>query len=303
MWIDETYLTVKVKKLKMKAIQLTVPNHLEMVESVWRVDLDLRKAKLGYYRLPDNYSEIIIVLKGEIQRSVIGTRQSALLEERHAYLAPVRSKGTVLRANEDVTFILVKIAPQYQHVLLGRRQFETRNGLLQLETGEWSKNLLEGSIPNTKQVIQDLECFVQKKMDQYVKIDPVVEASIALIKHVRGDIRVKELNEELGVCKSTLEEKFNRNLGLSPKEFCKIEKINQFLDNYQLHKDEMTLTQLTFKSGYYDQSHLIKEFRYFVDVSPRKYLKEVNKLQLEATPPTARILEGLRPAGFVAQTA
>ena len=140
-------------------------------------------------------------------------------------------------------------------------------------------------------------------MAQHVKTDPVVEASIALIRHVRGDIRVKELNEELGVCKSTLEEKFNRNLGLSPKEFCKIEKINQFLDNYQQHKDEMTLTQLTFKSGYYDQSHLIKEFRYFVDLSPRKYLKEVNKLQLESIPQTTRILEGLRPAGFVAQTA
>lgn len=287
----------------MKAIQLTVPNHLEMVESVWRVDLDLRKAKLGYYRLPDNYSEIIIVLKGEIQRSVIGTRQSTLLEERQAYLAPVRSKGTILKANEDVTFILVKIAPHFQQVLLGRRQFETRNGLLKLEMGEWASNLRNELVPSTKQVIQNLESFMQKKMDHHMKIDPVVEASIALIRHVRGDIRVKELNEELGVCKSTLEEKFNRNLGLSPKEFCKIEKINQFLDNYHLHKDEMTLTQLTFKSGYYDQSHLIKEFRYFVDLSPRKYLKEVNKLQLESVPQTARILEGLRPAGFVAQTA
>lgn len=287
----------------MKAIQLTVPNHLEMVESVWRVDLDLRKAKLGYYRLPDNYSEIIIVLKGEIHRSVIGTRQTSILEERQAYLAPVRSKGTILKANEDVTFIIVKIAPQFQNVILGRRQFETRNGLLKLEAGEWSKDFRSERIANTKQVIQDLELFMQKKMDHQVKIDPVVDASIALIRHVRGDIRVKELNEELGVCKSTLEEKFNRNLGLSPKEFCKIEKINQFLDNYELHKDEMTLTQLTFKSGYYDQSHLIKEFRYFVDMSPRKYLKEVNKLQLESAPQTARILEGLRPAGFVAQTA
>lgn len=287
----------------MKAIQLNVPNHLEVVESVWRVDLDQRKAKIGYYRLPDNYSEIIIVLKGEITRSVIGTRQSSQLEERQAYLAPVRSKGTIIQANDDATFILVKIAPQFQHLLLGRRQFETRNGLLKLDSWEWSTNLQEHFIPSTKLVIQDLEAFMQKKMDQHAKIDPVVDASIALIRHVRGDIRVKELNEELGVCKSTLEEKFNRNLGLSPKEFCKIEKINQFLDNYQIHKDEMTLTQLTFKSGYYDQSHLIKEFRYFVDLSPRKYLKEVNKLQLESIPQTARILEGLRPAGFVAQTA
>ncbi len=276
---------------------------MEMVESVWRVDLDIRKAKHGYYCLPDNFSEIIIVLKGEIQRSVIGTRQTTVLQGRKVYLAPIRSKGTILQANEDVTFILVKIAPQFQHLILGKRQFETRNGLVKLETGAWLRELDNFPMPGTKKVLQELDSYLQNKADHQIKKDPVVEASITLIRHVRGDIRVKELNEELGVCKSTLEEKFNRTLGLSPKEFCKIEKINQFLDNYELHKEEMTLTQLTFKSGYYDQSHLIKEFRYFVDLSPRKYLKEVNKLQLEATPQTARILEGLRPAGFVAQTA
>lgn len=276
---------------------------MEMVKSVWRVDLDSRKAKHGYYRLPDNYSEIIIVLKGAMQRSVIGTRQSVTLEKRAAYLAPVKSRGTLLHADEDVTFILVKIAPQFQQSLLGRRQFETRNGLLKLETGTWFSALQSGDMPSSKQVMQELNAYLQERMDRYTKVDPVVEATISLIRHVRGDIRVKELNEKLGVCKSTLEEKFNRNLGLSPKEFCKIEKINQFLDNYAVHKEEMTLTQLTFKSGYYDQSHLIKEFRYFVDLSPRKYLKEANKLQLETTPHSARILEGLRPAGFVAQTA
>ena len=287
----------------MKAIQLPLPHHLDMVEGVWRVDLDLRKAKHGYYRLPDNYSEIIFVLKGKISRSVIGTRQCATLEAGQAYLAPVRSKGTLLHANEASTFILVKIAPQYQQVLLERRQFETRNGLLKLDDDEWPQEFPEENGLNTKLIMWQIATYIDEKMERQSKIDPVIEAAITLIRQVRGDIRVKEINETLGVCKSTLEEKFNRHLGLSPKEFCKIEKINQFLSNYQLHQDQMTLTQLTFKSGYYDQSHLIKEFRYFVDLSPRKFLKEANKLQLEVTPQTASILKTLNQEGFVAQTA
>ena len=287
----------------MKAIQLDIPNHLEVVESVWRIDLDLRKARNGYYYLPDNYSEILIVLKGEIQRSVIGTRQSSTLKERGVYLTPVRSKGTILQAQEDATFILIKLLPQYQNMILGNRQFETRNGVIALATENLFPELKQRNMPNTKRLLHEMATFLREKHERSAKIDPVIEASIAMIRHLRGEIRVKELNEELGVCKSTLEEKFNRNLGLSPKEFCKIEKINHFLNNYQQYKEDMTLTQLTFKSGYYDQSHLIKEFRYFVDLSPRKYLKEVNKLQLEAAPQTARVLEGLRPAGFVAQTA
>lgn len=287
----------------MKAIQLDVPNHLEVVESVWRVDLDMRKAKLGYYYLPDNYSEIIVVLKGQVQRSVIGTRQATVLDERKVYVAPVRSKGILLNADEDVTFLLIKLLPQFQNAILNNKPFETRNGVQEVDVDTWLPELAHTKIPNTKVVLQELVSFLEAHYALRPKVDPVIEASISMIRHMRGEIRVKELNEELGVCKSTLEEKFNRNLGLSPKEFCKIEKINQFLTNYELHKEEMTLTQLTFKSGYYDQSHLIKEFRYFVDLSPRKYLKEVNKIQLESTPQTSRVLEGMRPAGFVAQTA
>ena len=75
-----------------------------------------------------------------------------------------------------------------------------------------------------------------------------------------------------------MEEKFSKSLGISPKEFCKIEKLNHFLSNFFQYED-MNLTQLTFKSGYYDQSHLIKDFKYFVDLSPRRYLKEANRLE------------------------
>lgn len=286
----------------MKAIQLDVPTHLELIESMWRVDLDVRKAKHGYYYLPDNFSEIMVILKGRVRRSVIGTRQSTLLQEGKLYMAPVRSKGILITAEEDVTYLLIKVHPQYQNAMLRNKAFETRNGVQEIGEGAWIPELSQTRMPNTKLVLQEVINFLEQQHTLRQKVDPVIEASISMIRQFRGEIKVKELNEELGVCKSTLEEKFNRNLGLSPKEFCKIEKINQFLDNYKLHKDEMTLTQLTFKSGYYDQSHLIKEFRYFVDLSPRKFLKEVNKLQLESTPQT-RVLEGMRPAGFVAQTA
>ena len=111
------------------------------------------------------------------------------------------------------------------------------------------------------------------------KIDLVVKCATQLIKAHRGEIKIRELNDQLGVCKSTLEEKFSKAMGLSPKEFCKVEKLNNFLMNYRIHQANMNLTQLTFKCGYYDQSHLIKEFQYFADISPRKYLKEVNKLE------------------------
>lgn len=62
-------------------------------------------------------------------------------------------------------------------------------------------------------------------------------------------------------------------IGLTPKEFCRIEKLNYFIRTYK-QESEGTLTELTYKCGYYDQSHLIK---YFLNTSPRDTLFDVVK--------------------------
>ncbi len=278
----------------MNAIQLTPPQEMESVHGIWRVELDGRKARYGYYYLPDNYSEIIIVLKGAFQRYVIGTRQKALMEEGKCYLAPARSKGTIFYANEDTTFLVMKLHPNLHNAIIHNKDFESRNDVKEIHLGDYMDRRWDMAVTSQNEMflLERLYEYLEERYQFSRSGDPVIAECIDIIRERHGNVKVKDLNQMVGVCKSTLEEKFNKELGLSPKEFCKIEKINFFLSNYQIYQDEMTLTQLTFKSGYYDQSHLIKEFRYFVDLSPRKYLKQVNKLDLRSTTVPAIALAG-----------
>ena len=101
----------------------------------------------------------------------------------------------------------------------------------------------------------------------------LLEDAIDLIKKYKGEIKIKDVFETLGVSKSLLEQRFSLAIGLTAKEFAKIEKLNHFISNYYKYKDSLNLTQLTFKSGYYDQSHLIKDFRYYTDQSPGEFLR------------------------------
>ncbi len=270
----------------MYATQIIPPKDLEAVDSIWKVDLDGRRATYGYYYLPDNYSELILVLKGSFQRLVIGTRQKVQMEEGHCYLAPARSKGTILYANADATFLVLKLRPNLHNPIIHTKHFHSRNEVKDVDLSDYIDDDWELAIlsANARIVLGRLYEFLEDQYRLSKAADPVVEDCLEVIRDRHGEIKVMDLYDRAGVSKSTLEDRFNKEMGLSPKEFCKIEKINFFLSNYRRFGDNMTLTQLTFKSGYYDQSHLIKEFRYFVDLSPRKYLREVNRLDLRSQP-------------------
>jgi len=65
---------------------------------------------------------------------------------------------------------------------------------------------------------------------------------------------------------------FRKYVGITPKYLCNILKINQFISN-KINYPGLSLTECTYETGYYDQSHLIKSFHQFTDTSPRKYFE------------------------------
>ncbi len=259
-----------INKLIMQKTQIKLDQSHGLFQDAWLFELDEENISKGYYYLPDNYAELLVVLEGTMVRKVIGTPQKTVLKEKNIYLASLRSRGVIFHANNDVKFLVLKVCPQARLSSFDQKFSETRNHVVKLKEdllmGAWSYS--------PKRLIKRLAEGIEDHMEMN---DELVSQCIALIKDNRGAIKVKDLYDTVGVCKSTLEDRFQKVMGLSPKEFCKIEKLNQFMENFYSHED-MSLTQLTFKSGYYDQSHLIKEFKYFVDVSPRKYLREALRL-------------------------
>ncbi len=70
----------------------------------------------------------------------------------------------------------------------------------------------------------------------------------------------------------TLERKFSQVLGLSPSELLKINRFNQaVLQMYACRHP--SLTGIAHASGYFDQSHFIREFKQLTNLTPREFLK------------------------------
>lgn len=211
--------------------------------------------------LPDNYAELLLNTGAPIKRKIIGSFRSLKIATGEMVLTSCRSKGIVLES-EHLAYISVKIQPEYTQLLFGEGITLDRDLCVLMEH--------RGPATNKELILQVRKIL---KGPPGFAPDPVVEMAVQMIRGSNGEIKINEILAQLNVSKSFLEQRFYQYIGLTPKEFCKVEKMKTFISYYHRYQETMNLTQLTFMSGYYDQSHLIKDFKYFMDSKPREFIK------------------------------
>ena len=106
--------------------------------------------------------------------------------------------------------------------------------------------------------------------------NPLITASLDYIIKQQGQVTINQLASFTGLHPRQLERKFTTIIGLSPKKFTGITRMNLFLK--QLRPQKLSLTQCAYESGYYDQAHLIREFKSFTGLTPSQYLKKTAPL-------------------------
>jgi len=100
-------------------------------------------------------------------------------------------------------------------------------------------------------------------------LDPLVAETISRIRQARGNLRMDDLVRGLPTNPDTLEKRFRRLVGTTPKKFSRVVRFQGFLDGYA---PGSSLTEAALRAGFYDQAHLVKEFQAFTGESPSAYL-------------------------------
>ena len=103
-----------------------------------------------------------------------------------------------------------------------------------------------------------------------VNENDTIQKAIAQILHSKGQIKIKELLEELPLTERTLERNFKAYVGLSPKQFSKIIQFQSSLNKLTEAKFQK-LTDIGFDSGFTDQSHFIRTFKSYTGQTPSFY--------------------------------
>lgn len=220
--------------------------------------------------VPNNMAEIFIPVKTDITIKCIGSVRPLILKEGVGYFCMPRRRGVSISLESNSSLLVVKINPLYANKI-ARELKEISNGIFSFNLSmSQRKDLLKAWEGSNTYVASDIvEDAVEASLDLF-EYNYTILNSIEQIRESCGRTSVKDIYSSLNVSKSKLEQHFNREVGLTPKEFCKIEKINYFINSY-LEEPGQSLTELTYQCGYYDQSHLIKDFKYFLNTSPKKF--------------------------------
>lgn len=121
------------------------------------------------------------------------------------------------------------------------------------------------------------ESFCLRSLNAFsAEVDLPGRLSRSIIER-RGQISISELCAYSGLGERTLERNFQRFIGLPPKTFARIVRFQNVVRRIEAVQSTSLLdTALDF--GYYDQSHMIREFREFAGKSPLAYFEETHRL-------------------------
>lgn len=97
--------------------------------------------------------------------------------------------------------------------------------------------------------------------------------NITLLNQSNGIITVKGLANAACLSLKQHERIFKQFVGLSPKQYLKVIRFQYALFEHQ-QRPTQSLTQLAYSCGYYDQSHMINDFRKLSGITPRQYFTE-----------------------------
>jgi AraC-like DNA-binding protein len=118
--------------------------------------------------------------------------------------------------------------------------------------------------------LQILSHFLENRLANNQREEPLVFASIAHIINRHGLVSVRDLARENFLSHRQFERKFKEFSGLPPKLFARISRFQAALKEYGRGK---SLTAIAYDYGYFDQSHFINDFKEFSGYNPKVFFK------------------------------
>ncbi|RXM38870.1 hypothetical protein BOQ62_14335 [Chryseobacterium sp. CH21] len=106
----------------------------------------------------------------------------------------------------------------------------------------------------------------------------VMAATQLYLLQNKGVVSSKDLQHFTGYSERHLERKFEYHMGISPKKYGNIIRLHYFLSLMNTGTDHKNMTMLSYDAGYSDQSHLIREFKSNIGITPKQYLNTENRL-------------------------
>ncbi len=119
-------------------------------------------------------------------------------------------------------------------------------------------------------MLAELERCLLAQLARTPLLHPAV--SYALKQFEQPVSSIATVISQIGLSSRRFIELFHREVGLTPKVFCRVRRFQQVLEQvHAVHRTEVNWVQIALDCGYYDQPHFIHDFRSFSGLTPCEY--------------------------------
>ena len=133
--------------------------------------------------------------------------------------------------------------------------------------------LIGGSRP---EIIKLIESHLSQILKESKSSPQPVLINILKAIHIDHDISINSLSDLFEISVRDIQRLFKTYIGVSPKVYMRLNKIRN-VKNKIANNEFESLTQLSMDNGYFDQAHFIRDFKAFMEETPKKYHKLKNK--------------------------
>lgn len=125
--------------------------------------------------------------------------------------------------------------------------------------------------PDISSCIDTIEPYLLLLSEKSRPVPPVIEKAADILGRYQQACSIKQLARESYLSLRQLERSFIRYIGICPKTYFRIHRFLQLLQAKNKAPDKKW-GSLAHEFGYYDQMHLVKEFKYFLSTTPSSFV-------------------------------
>jgi AraC-like DNA-binding protein len=241
------------------------------VEHLWMVQGQLPVSWRNMI-LPDGAMELIINL-GDPQRLCPLDNPRRHTVFRHSWISGERSAPIVIDEIGFIHLIGIRLRAGGAWPFLGIPLREFSDQVIELES------VLGGEISDLRDRIGEAKSDDARfdlvegwlRMRRRLPPTPAVRYALDVIQRGADSSRIGRMADEIGISHKHLLREFDRCVGLTPKVFARLCAFQRVIQSVG-QKSAVDWAGMAASCGYYDQAHLIREFRSFSGLTPANYL-------------------------------
>ncbi|HEU4324672.1 MAG TPA: helix-turn-helix domain-containing protein [Roseiflexaceae bacterium] len=225
--------------------------------------------------LPDGAVELVINLDEAPMRVYEGAQDAEGALFRDALVCGPHSRCFVIDTARPTTVAGVHFRPGGAPALLRAPADALHNAHLPLVdlwgdgAAALSERLRDAASP--RQRLDLLARVLLERLPRFPEQRPAIAQAIQAFERQPQAGAVAQVSAAVGLSERQLARLFREAVGLTPKQFCRVRRFQQLLRRIERGR-AVAWAETAIDCGYYDQSHLIRDFQLFAGLNPSSYL-------------------------------